>query len=94
MSKLAEILARLKNDREKFVKEIRAKQAAQEAEKEEEEELCECELCMDEVSLQHYVGCCRDGECEHDVEHMCDRCAFWNISTGQWECGDCHKDEE
>lgn len=50
----------------------------------------ECEICNDkDVCEDNYVGCCSDGACPHNVEHLCSSCASWNDEKSQWICNKC-----
>lgn len=53
-----------------------------------------CELCDAWHDDEDIVGCCRDGECPHEVENMCKGCATWNEDEEQWVCAQCAEEDE
>jgi len=48
-----------------------------------------CEICKDEVSQEHCVGCCNGDNCQKKIETMCDSCSTWYDREEVWLCADC-----
>ena len=51
----------------------------------------DCDICNDEYSDEHIVGCCNNGSCPHNVENLCKKCGNWDEKEEVWRCPSCNE---
>ena len=59
---------------------------------EHEDNICDCCGCL--VDEEEMMGCCQDGNCGFDVEHLCKECGTWDKEEEVWRCPQCQEEHE